>query len=850
MQKLIVVLVVLAFSSASLFSQGYWSKRFGQSGTNNNVPQALNVDNAGNVFIGGGFDYVYGVKTNYFARWNPSTGWDSLPGVFTGSSFPISSIAAGAGSDIYVAGSFSGVGTLTKRGIVKWTGTQWDSVPGTYAMQDFANTMRIVFANGVLYAIGTFTKVGSMTNIHGVARFNGTQWDSMGSLRYTNSNNSVNNTAFTVTDDGRIYAATYAVDTWNQENVAIVKWNGTAWDTVAKGLTGSAGGINGSMSKAHVNDIAVHGDTIYVVGAFSNAGTKIANCIAKWNGTAWDSLGEGTNTELTNVEIDSLGRVYVGGARSPFTVNNGTEALARWDGNKWERLGMGISKSQYGQSPVVRDMKIVGSMLYLAGDFREPGGIGATGAVAYDIAADQWKPLSGKNANGFSSAVYAYHETKNGEIFVGGEFNFAGAVNARRLARWNVHSWDTVGTGNYKNNSVVKAISSDDSVVYIGGEFSTFNGVSSTGVIKWNGHYFVSMNGAGQPGFDVRVITRYGNDLIIGGNFQSFFGTFPNGKAVNAIVKWNGSKYDSLDVGIKAGTSNGQINAMAVNNADLYVAGNFTSAGNVSASSVAKWNGTSWSALNGDIIRYSKSAAAATVTAMAVVGNDLYIAGKFDSIGTKPMWHLAKWNGSQWDSVSLGLKGDYSGIADMAVDNAGRLYVVGKFTSINGDNTLRYVARWDGSKWDNLGALTSNFQQDMFFAESDSKGNIYISGYFGYVNGFSSQNFAAWINDPGIIESVRRIPHTSAPGRFILNQNYPNPFNPSTTVRFTLPSDGLTTLTVYDIVGREVAVIVNESLTAGTYEKSFDGSRLSSGLYFYRLKAGNRFETKKMLLVK
>jgi hypothetical protein len=168
--------ILVAFCITEIFAQGYWSKKFAQVGTNNNVPQALAVDNNGNLYIGGGFDYAFGVNTSFFARWNPQTGWDSLPGTFYGSSFPINSIAAGNGNDIYVAGSFNGVGTLAKRGIVKWNGTKWDSVPGTFAMPNFTYPTRIVFANGILYAIGNFTKVGALSNVQGIARWNGTQW--------------------------------------------------------------------------------------------------------------------------------------------------------------------------------------------------------------------------------------------------------------------------------------------------------------------------------------------------------------------------------------------------------------------------------------------------------------------------------------------------------------------------------------------------------------------------------------------------------------------------------------------------------------------------------------------------
>jgi hypothetical protein len=100
---------------------------------------------------------------------------------------------------------------------------------------------------------------------------------------------------------------------------------------------------------------------------------------------------------------------------------------------------------------------------------------------------------------------------------------------------------------------------------------------------------------------------------------------------------------------------------------------------------------------------------------------------------------------------------------------------------------------------------------------------------------------------------------------FSLSQNYPNPFNPSTKISFKIPSPeaessprrgwlkagvGLVTLKVYDITGKEVAVLVNETLQPGTYEVTFDGSGLTSGVYFYKLHAGEFMETKRMVLIK
>ncbi|MBI1932431.1 MAG: T9SS type A sorting domain-containing protein [Ignavibacteriales bacterium] len=88
------------------------------------------------------------------------------------------------------------------------------------------------------------------------------------------------------------------------------------------------------------------------------------------------------------------------------------------------------------------------------------------------------------------------------------------------------------------------------------------------------------------------------------------------------------------------------------------------------------------------------------------------------------------------------------------------------------------------------------------------------------------------------------------PFKFSLSQNYPNPFNPTTTISYQLPEKSIVTLKVYDILGREIAELVNETKDAGNHEATFDASNLSSGIYYYQIKAGDFVQSKKILLIK
>jgi hypothetical protein len=86
--------------------------------------------------------------------------------------------------------------------------------------------------------------------------------------------------------------------------------------------------------------------------------------------------------------------------------------------------------------------------------------------------------------------------------------------------------------------------------------------------------------------------------------------------------------------------------------------------------------------------------------------------------------------------------------------------------------------------------------------------------------------------------------------RYQLHQNYPNPFNPSTTIEFSLPRSGHVTLKVFNILGEVVATLVNEELNVWTYTTQWNAADAASGVYFYRLQAGDFVDTKKLLLLK
>ncbi len=120
-------------------------------------------------------------------------------------------------------------------------------------------------------------------------------------------------------------------------------------------------------------------------------------------------------------------------------------------------------------------------------------------------------------------------------------------------------------------------------------------------------------------------------------------------------------------------------------------------------------------------------------------------------------------------------------------------------------------------------------------------------------------NDPAWVSANILIVNVENENNSDIkPTNFSLSQNYPNPFNPTTNIKFSIPSviasgtkqSQMVTIKVYDILGNEVATLVNEELAPGKYEVRFDAGKFSTGIYFYKLTTGVLSETKKMILLR
>jgi hypothetical protein len=169
------------------------------------------------------------------------------------------------------------------------------------------------------------------------------------------------------------------------------------------------------------------------------------------------------------------------------------------------------------------------------------------------------------------------------------------------------------------------------------------------------------------------------------------------------------------------------------------------------------------------------------------------------------------------------------------------------------NNTLRIKTIDDEADTIRIGGVVisiyHNITTNYFWYVQGYKFPVFVLSYAAYQNGYYKNAAYCLVNEP---VGVKRIT-SDVPKNYYLYQNFPNPFNPSTIIRFRLKESGFVSLKIYDILGRETAILVNEKLQAGKYEIPYSvnlNNNLSGGVYFYRLEAGNYVQTRKMILLK
>ena len=269
----------------------------------------------------------------------------------------------------------------------------------------------------------------------------------------------------------------------------------------------------------------------------------------------------------------------------------------------------------------VRAIAVSGTDVYIAGAFTKVGS-----DTAYSII--KWNGRSWSRLDSIMDGQVFAIAVSGNDVYVGGWFTQVNGLTVNHIAKWDGSTWSNLGSG---TDDIVYAIAVNGSNVYAGGNFFSAGGWFVNHIAKWNGTDWSAMG----SGFNNQVIAIAVQDTFVyaGGYF-----TQTGADTVDYIARWNGSKWSALSLGL-----NGGVDAMAVNGSDLYVGGQFTgyyhrivSTGNIillHAYRVAKWS-NGWSSL-GAGTNYG-------VNALAVRDTDLYVGGQFDSAGGLPAKNVAR----------------------------------------------------------------------------------------------------------------------------------------------------------------------------------------------------------------
>lgn len=280
--------------------------------------------------------------------------------------------------------------------------------------------------------------------------------------------------------------------------------------------------------------------------------------------------------------------------------------------------------------------------------------------------------------------------------------------------------------------------------------------------------------------------------------------------------------------------------------------------------------GTNWTVTNPPGI----SGAASAQNSIVVMDNQFYGFGL--NAGAARIYFTTN-GGTGWNIGTLNVAGAFVG--GFAVSSDKQTFIAGSSTSLpsisrstNGGTSFSSVSvsgvtGYCNLKWvpgTNVCYLTSNGGAAGCAAKSTNGGATWTQMSTASITGITHMDLVytsgtvyayAVATDGSVIKLVDVLVgvnngNTNIPSDYALEQNYPNPFNPSTTINYSLPEASNVTLKIYDVLGNEVMVVVNEHKTAGRHSATVDASNLASGVYFYRLEAGSYTDTKKMTLLK
>ncbi len=542
-------------------------------------------------------------------------------------------------------------------------------------------------------------------------------------------------------------------------------------------------GLSGLPNAGTLSAVAVSGQNIYVGGSFSTISFDaggVYNNIAWWDGQGWHALGTGVNAPVRAIAVSGT-KVYAGGA---FTSAGGApaDAVAMWNGSAWSALGTGMSNPISGGTPTVNALTFSGTTLYAGGSFDDAGGV-----LAYSLAAwngISWSALGTGPGTGVQFCVYfdapnhCFQTPGDGQVnalavsgatlYVGGAFNYVGAMNRFGLVAWNTgtSSWSSVAGDGVANNGgpgAVNALALNGSTLYVGGRFdhvggtspgggTSTGGVAAASVAQLSGTTWSSIgsganNCSGCGNAAVTGLTYWNGTLFMSGNFYG-----AGGDNIPLIGQWNGAAWSG--VGSLNGSSSDSA-ILTVAPSGLLAVGTFSTAGGATVlNHIGLWNGTSWSGYGLGLA--SGNTCCGASGAIAASNRDLYAAGQFSIAGWKTIPGIAHFDGTSWAPMGSGFTAG-GGASAIAV-SGNEVFVGGNFSQVGGVAASN-VAMWDGSKWHALGSGVDG----AVYALLVYGGKLWVGGGFSHAGSGAASELATWTLPGGGWSSVGADPAGAAP---------------------------------------------------------------------------------------
>jgi trimeric autotransporter adhesin len=432
-----------------------------------------------------------------------------------------------------------------------------------------------------------------------------------------------------------------------------------------------------------------------------------------------------------------------------------------------------------------------------------------------------WENMgTGANGKVYTLAIY------NNDLLIGGEFTSMDGntyITCLGLAHRNgPGNYYVRGLGQFNHSAVLDDIPGAcvntaiefDNRIHLGGNvyYSYYYSNENIGYLEYDSFsdlytfepYYSNMNQYNEP----NAMAVFNYKLYIGGNFQNFIGN-------NYIAVIDSGDYPSPFPHTPGSGLNGTVNCLAVYNGALYAGGAFTMSGSTAVNNIAKYDGTSWSAVG--------SGMNGTVYSLTVSQSALIAGGTFTDAGGTSVTNIAKWNGTSWSALGGGISGGAGKV--LALESySNHLFAGGSFTTA-GSSPASNLAQWDGSNWSAVGTGTNGTVRCFEVLNN----MLYMGGDFTTANGSTSNYVVAYTGTSGIEDNS----HSGSINLAVC----PNPAYDKITINLTNTKtiSGKVTVSIYDETGLEIRCI---ELSGNML--NIDISSLSAGMYYLRVKNDGR----------